>query len=90
MDFYELGNKLKAHKKEQASRLPWGAAGVAYGNPIHLLDAAQYVKLAWDFILNAAIKNAFNLQVSVTLRGGVDKKFDIAADLLSSFKALTD
>ena len=26
----------------------------------------------------------------VTLRGGVDKKFDIAADLLSSFKALTD
>ena len=40
LDFYELDNKLKAHKKEQANRLPWGAAGVAYGNPVHSLDAA--------------------------------------------------
>ena len=40
LDFYELGNKLKAHKREQATRLPWGAASVAYGNPIHLVDAA--------------------------------------------------
>ena len=35
LDFYELGNTLKAHKKEQANRLPQGAARVAYGNPVH-------------------------------------------------------
>ena len=60
LDFYKLGNKLKAHKKEQANRLPWGAAGVAYGNPVHLLDAAHYIKLAWDSISNATIRNTFN------------------------------
>ena len=49
LDFYELGSKLKAHKREQANRLPRGAASVAYGNPIHLVDAAQCIKLAWEF-----------------------------------------
>ena len=58
--FCELGNKLKAHKKEQASRLPRDAAGVAYGNPVHLLDAAQYIELAGDFISDATIRNMFN------------------------------
>ena len=60
LDFYKLGNKLKAYKKEQANRLPYGAAGVAYGNPVNLLDAAQYVKLAWNSITDATIKNACN------------------------------
>ena len=47
--------------KDQANRLPWDAAGVADGNPVHyLLNAAQYIKLAWDSISNATIKNAFN------------------------------
>ena len=48
LDFYELGNMLKAHIKEQAHRLPQGAAGVTYSSPVHLLDAAQNTKLAWD------------------------------------------
>ena len=60
LGFYKLGNTSKAHKKEQANRLPWGAAGVAYRNPVHLLDAAQYIKLAWDSISDATIRNAFN------------------------------
>ena len=38
LDFYKLDNTLKAHKKEQANRQPWGAAGFAYGNPVHLVD----------------------------------------------------
>ena len=62
LNFYELDNKLKAHQKEQANRLPQDAAGVVYGNPVHLLDAAQYVKLAWDSISDATIKNAFNFK----------------------------
>ena len=46
LDFYELDENLKTHKKEQAKRLFRGAAGVAYGNPDHMLDAAEYIKLA--------------------------------------------
>ena len=49
LDFYKLGNKLKAHKRDQANKLPRGAASVAYGNPIHLVDAAQCIKLAREF-----------------------------------------
>ena len=53
LDFYQL-EKLKARRKEQAKRLPRGAAGVAYGNPAHLLDAAQFYyaclgcNIGWD------------------------------------------
>ena len=31
------------------------AAGVAYGNPAHLRDAAQYITLAWDAISDITI-----------------------------------
>ena len=41
LDFYKLSNTLKAHKKEQANRLPQGAADVTYGNPVHLVDACS-------------------------------------------------
>jgi hypothetical protein len=37
-----------------------GSAGVSYGHPAHLLDAATYVKEAWDEISSKTIKNAFN------------------------------
>ena len=88
MDFYELDKNLKTRKKEQAKRLPRRAAGVAYGNPAHMLDAAQYIKLAWDAISDATIKNAFNKAELVTLKGGAQEKVDMMADLLCSFKAL--
>ena len=62
----------------QANRLPRGAAGVAYGNPIHLLDAAQYIRLAWDSISDATIKNAYNFTTQlVPLRNAVGEKFDL-------------
>ena len=88
MDFYELDENLKARKKEQAKRLPSGAAGVAYGNPTHMLDAAKYIKLAWDAISDATIINAFNQAELVTLKGGAHEEVDMMADLLCSFKAL--
>ena len=53
MDFYELDENLKARRKEPEKRLPRGAAGVAYGNPAHMIDAPQYIKLAWDAISDA-------------------------------------
>ena len=88
MDFYELDGNLKACQKEKAKRLLRGAAGVAYGNPAHMLDAAQYIKLAWDAISDATIKNAFNKAKLVTLKGVAREEVDMMADLLCSFKAL--
>ena len=75
LGFYELDKDLKARKKEQAKRLPRGAAGVAYGNPAHLLDAAQYIEVAWDAILDTAIKNAFNkAELFPTLQAGTNEE----------------
>ena len=88
MDFYGLDENLKACKNEQAKRLLRRAAGVVYSNPAHMLDAAQYIKLAWDAISDVTIKNAFNKVELVTLKGGAHKKVDMIADLLCSFKAL--
>jgi len=45
------------HKHAQAQRLPRGAAGAAFGNPTHLLDAANYVKHAWDAVTSTTISN---------------------------------
>ena len=42
--FCALEEEAKNQKKELGQRLRRGAAGVFYGNPAHLLDAARYVK----------------------------------------------
>jgi hypothetical protein len=59
LDFYELDEEVKLRKKMQGRRLRRGAVGVAYGNPAHLLDAASYVKEAWQSVSPSSIKNAF-------------------------------
>ena len=46
------------------------------------------IKLAWDAISDATIKNAFNQAELVTLKGGTHEEVDMIADLLCSFKAL--
>jgi hypothetical protein len=56
LGFYELDEAQKQYKRTQAERLPRGSAGVAYGNPAHLLDAANYVVSAWDVITMDTIK----------------------------------
>ncbi len=56
LDFYELDEEAKLQKKMQGWRLRRDAIGVAYRNPAHLLDAASYVKEAWQSIKNAFIK----------------------------------
>ena len=88
MNFYELDENLKARKKEQAKKIPRRAAGATYSNPAHMLDAAQYIKLAWDAISDATIKNAFNKAELVTLKGGAQEEVDMMTDLLCSYKAL--
>ena len=51
--------ELKEIKKDAGTRLRRRAAGVEFGNPAHLLDAANYVKASWDVILPQAILNCF-------------------------------
>ena len=53
-----------------------------------MLDAAQDIKLAWDAISDATIKNAFNKAELVTLKGGAHEEVDMMTDLLCSFKTL--
>ncbi len=36
-----------------------GAAGVLYGNPVHLFNVASYVKDVWDYVSQTSNKNAF-------------------------------
>ncbi|KAL2630074.1 hypothetical protein R1flu_014760 [Riccia fluitans] len=59
LEFYQLDDEAKIHKKEEGQRLRWGVVGVAYGNPAHLLDAANYVNEAWQSVSCMSIKNAF-------------------------------
>ncbi len=60
LNFYELDEQLKQRKRELGKQLQWGATGVSYGNRTHLLDAASYVKEAWDSVSSSSIKNAFS------------------------------
>ena len=55
-----------------------------------MLDATQYIKLAWDAISDATstIKNAFNKGEVVTLKGRAYGEVDMMVDQLCSFKTL--
>ena len=44
LEYHELDEAQKEHKQAQGRRLPRGATGATFGNPAHLLDAANYVK----------------------------------------------
>jgi hypothetical protein len=68
LDFYELDEEAKLRKKMQGRRLRRGVAGVAYGNPVHLLNAGSYVKEAWQSVSPSSIKNAFIKAKIMTLK----------------------
>jgi hypothetical protein len=66
-------------------RLRRGAARVSYGNPAHLLDAASYVKKAWDFVSSSFIKNAFSKAELMNLEPepGVESENNVIATKLA-------
>lgn len=78
-EYFELDEAQKQHKRTQAQMLPRGAAGTAYGNPAHILDAANYVKKAWDDITNDTIANAWRKAEIITRLGQRDAEFDEVA-----------
>jgi hypothetical protein len=59
LTYYEMDDSLKSIKAAQGKQLSRGAAGVAYGNAAHLLDAANIVKESWDAISAETIRNSF-------------------------------
>ncbi|KAI6647728.1 hypothetical protein LOD99_8569 [Oopsacas minuta] len=90
LDYYDLVEDFKARKKEQAKRLPRGAAGVVYGKLVHLLDAAFYVKHAWDLVSDTSISNSFIKAElgSLTLQGSVDEEVNAKSDILQRFRSV--
>ena len=90
-DFYELDQEAKQQKNELGRRLRRGAAGVSYGNPAHLLDAACYMKEAWDHVSSSSIKNAFIKADLMKLEADVvtvDVPYSVDTYLAKSLKSL--
>ena len=63
---------------------------MAYGNPAHLLDAAHYVKHAWDAISAESIKNSFRkAELQLNLEGhGIEETDMMAPEILRHFETL--
>jgi len=91
LDFYELDEQLKQWKKELGKWLRRGVTGVSYENLAHLLDAASYVKEAWDSVLSSSIKNAFSKAelMNLELEPGAESENNvIATELAQTIKSL--
>ena len=69
-------------------RLRQGAAGVFYGNPAHLLDAARYVKVAWDAVLPSSIRNSFVKAEIMSLDPAPDINDDVGVEIARVFEEL--
>jgi DDE superfamily endonuclease len=87
-DHYELGEDIKTQIQNQAKRLQRGSAGVSYGHPAHLLDAATHVKQAWDDISSATIKNAFNKAEIMEIESSTSNEPDVLCKEVLSYFAL--
>jgi hypothetical protein len=91
LNFYELDEQLKQRKRELGKRLRRGAAGVSYESPAHLLDAASYVKEAWDSVSSSSIKNAFSKAELMNLEpepGAESENNVIATELAQTIESL--
>jgi hypothetical protein len=90
-DFYELDEEAKLQKKMQGRRLRRNAVGVAYINPVHLLDVASYVKEAWQSVSPSSIKNAFIKAKIMTLEADqevVNKIEDLGTEVAQAIATL--
>ena len=56
LHFYDLPDNKKESLETLGIHLKRGSAGVEYGNPAHLMDAAKYIKEAWDSVLPISIE----------------------------------
>ncbi|ETV88714.1 hypothetical protein H257_00233 [Aphanomyces astaci] len=69
------------------NKLP-GSAGVKYGRPAHVLDAASYIKAAWENVSSSTIKNAFaKADIGVNFSSNIGGK--VVKDITSEFHIIT-
>ncbi len=90
-DLYKLDEQLKQWKRELGKRLRRGATWVSCRNPAHLLDAASYVKEAWDSVSSSSIKNAFSKVELMNLElelGAESENNIIATELAQTIETL--
>ena len=81
LSFYELSGDEKATLKAQGGMKRRGSAGVRFGNPAHLLDAAKYVKEAWDNLSPISVENCFRkADISIEYQEEMRLVQDIAGD----------
>jgi len=57
--YHDTPQFLKDQLSLAVERVKWGAAGMAHGRPLHFLDAANLVKIAWNEISSQSLKNCF-------------------------------
>ena len=62
IEFYELDPKAKQALMEQGKKQRRGSAGVSFGSSAHILDAARYIKNAWENISPITIKMPSSMQ----------------------------
>jgi hypothetical protein len=74
LEFYDLSDEVKTRNKQQAQHLRAGTAVVDYGNPAHLLNAANYMKVAWDAIVPNTINFFLSRLKSCSLKGLMVRK----------------
>jgi hypothetical protein len=59
LEFDDSLEELKTRKRQQALRLHAWTTRVDSGNPVQLLDAKNYVKIAWEAIAPSTIYNYY-------------------------------
>lgn len=59
LTYHDLTDELKMRLATDASKMKRGAAGVEFGRPAHLLDAANYTVKAWNTLTPETLKNCF-------------------------------
>lgn len=77
--YHDNPESLKEHLALTASKMKRGSAGVSYGRPPHLLDAAIFVKTAWNEISQESLKNCFK---KADIIPGLSEANDSADDLV--------
>ncbi|EKX54328.1 hypothetical protein GUITHDRAFT_99805 [Guillardia theta CCMP2712] len=71
--FHALHDSVRSQLKESARSLPLDCAGVRYGRPANLLDAANFLKAAWESISMDAVRHSFiRANLGIRYRGMVD------------------
>lgn len=59
ISYHDSPETVKEQLSAAASRMRRGAAGVAFGKPPHLLDAANLVNIAWNEMSPQSLQNCF-------------------------------